>query len=163
MSGISVPEFLDVLKPQLEVRSDLLALSPVPTVYTAWPTIDFSITDSIILGFSGRSTREPAAVGRNRLDESPVLDSQVRIMRAGAGEVVVKAARDRAKTIVASVDNELRTNHPELAGANDDVLWSRVGTYEFAQFPAPAGGDPDVPLRVFVMDFEILYVARVDV
>ena len=161
--SISVPEFLDVLKPQLEARADLLALEPVPTVVTAWPTIDFSITDTIILGFSGRSAREPAAVGRNRIDEAPIVDSQVRIMRAGAGEVVVKAARDRAQTIVDLVDNELRTNHPELAGANDDVLWARIGTYEWAQFPAPAGGSPDVPLRVFVLDFEIIYVARVAV
>ena len=47
MSGISAPEFLDLLKIQLEARADLLALDPVPTVFTAWPTVDFSITDSM--------------------------------------------------------------------------------------------------------------------
>lgn len=163
MSGISAPEFLDLLKIQLEARADLLALDPVPTVFTAWPTVDFSITDSIITGYLVTAPREPAAVGRNRVDETVGIDAQVRVMRAGAGEKIVKVARDRATLIVAAVDNELRTNHPELAGANDDVLWSRIADYELAQFPDPAGSDPPVPLRICVLTFTILYVARVDV
>ena len=163
MSGISAPEFLDLLKPQLEARSDLLALDPIPSVFTAWPTADFSVTDSIILGYLVTAPREPAAVGRNRVDETVVIDGQVRTMRAGAGEEIVKVARDRATSIVASVDNELRTNHPELSGPNDDVLWSRIADYELAQFPDPAGSDPPVPLRICVITFSILYVARVDV
>ena len=163
MSGISVPEFLDVLKPQLEAHADLLALTPVPKIYTAWPTLDYSVTDSVICGYDTRSPREPSSLGKNRVDELAVLDSSVRVMRAGAGEVVVKEARDRAKLIVTAVDNSLRTNHPELAGADDDVLWSRIGSYELAQFPDPGGGDPAVPLRICVVEFEIIYRARVAV
>lgn len=159
MPLISPPEFLDLLKTQLEARADLLALTPLPTVYTAWPTIDYSITDAIILGYDARAPRDPESLGRNRLDEQVTLDSQVRVMRSGAGEAKAKICRDRAALIVAAVDNELRTNHPELAGADDHVLWARIGSYTMSQFPDP-GGEGGA-MRVAVIEFEAIYRARI--
>ncbi len=163
MSGVSAPEFIDKFKILLDARGDLAALDHPPKVYTHWPTADYSTTDEIIIGYSIRSPREPAAVGRNRVDETPIVDSQIRILRAGAGEEVAKAARDAGKVLITAVDHELRTNHPELADLNDDVLWARIGTYDIDQFPDPGRGEPPVPLRVCVYTFEIHYRARVAV
>lgn len=155
----SIFEFKDLLKPQLEARGDLSVLDPVPTVYTVWPVLDYSVSDAIILGYTARATRTPAAVGRNRVDEEPELDCQIRVMRAGAGEVVGKAARDRAAILIAAVDNELRTNHPELSGADDHTFWARISDYEPDEFPDPG----DAALRICVITFQILYKARVSV
>ena len=162
MTALAAPEFLDLLKPAIEARGDIQALDPVPTVYTHWPTIDWSVSDSIILGYDVSATIEPAAVGRNRVDEDATLDSQIRIMRAGAGETIAKNARDRAKALYQAVDNELRSNHPELVGANDDIMWARCGSYELAQFPMDIGS-ASVSTRVAVVTFQIIYKARLAV
>ena len=158
MAGISAPEFVDVLKVALDARADIIALDPRPVVYSYWPSADYSITDAIILGYEGRSgPRTPGELGPNSIDEEPILDSLIRVMRAGAGEDVAKSARDRARAILLIVDNELRTNHPELAGADDWVMWARVGAYDYKQFPDPGA---ETPMSVYLLEFEILYRAR---
>ncbi len=160
MTASSIPEFLDLLKTGLDARSDLDALDPSPKVFTTWIDADYSITDTILVGYSGRSgPRTAAELGPNSIDEEPTLDSQIRVMRAGAGEDVATEARDRAHAILDAVDNELRTNHPELSTGSNFVMWARVGLYTFEAFPDP--GSP-APLRVYILPFEILYRARLD-
>jgi len=160
MTASSAPEFLDLLKSGLEARADLAALTPTPVVYTTWIDADYSITDAIVIGYSGRSgPRNAAELGPNSVDEEPTLDSQIRVMRAGAGQTVADKARDRAHSILDKVDNELRTNHPELTTGSNFVMWARVGLWDYDAFPDP--GSP-APLRVYVLQFEILYRARLD-
>lgn len=160
MSGFSVPEFLDLFKTQLDARGDLAALTPDVRTFTFWPTFDPSVTDAIIVGYDATATVTPAAIGRNRVDEDVTLRCQIRVLRPGAGETQAKAARDRAQTLYAAVDNELRTNHPELAGPDDDVQYARCGSYDLAQFPTEVGDTP-IPVRAAVLEFEAIYRARV--
>lgn len=162
MSALSGPEFVDLLKPALAVRVDFAALNPLPVVYTAWPTLDYSVFNAIILGYDMKGSVTPAAVGRGRVDEDAVLDCQLRVIKPGAGDAKAKEARDAAKVLYQMVDNELRSNHPDLAGADNQVLWARCANYELAQFPHNYG-KPAVPSRVCVVDFEIHYKARLAV
>ena len=65
MSGISAPEFIDACKTLLDARADLAALDIPPTIFTHWPTADYSTTDQIIIGYDLRSPREPASRQRS--------------------------------------------------------------------------------------------------
>lgn len=160
--GLSAVEFVDLAAAQIAARGDVQAFDPPVEVLTAWPSADRSTSDRIILAVDISATVEPGAVGRNRQDESVTVVCQIRVFRPGAGVTVESSARDRVVELYRTVDNEMRTNHPELAGPDDDVMFARCGSYELQQWPTP-GGDPDVAGRWAVAEFDLIYRARVAV
>ena len=137
--GWTAPEVLDALKTALDSRGSLAALEP-PTivVWREWPTVDYSITDAIILGYGGESTLDPAAVGRLRFDEQDTLDCQIRALRpvkktsggAAGTDAAAKDARDRAKAIFDQVEAEVRAGLADPAGGEvierDGSWWADV-------------------------------------
>jgi hypothetical protein len=147
-----------ILKTALEARASLLALpDPAVTVVAHWPTLDVSITDSIILGYFGRFTNAPVAVGRRRFDEENELDCQIRVIRAGAGDDKQVEADDRVLAILAEVDEQLRDGLTDPASGELTKLWIQSG--EFAGFPSEVG-EPSVHVRISVVEFVIGFTAR---
>ena len=154
----SVPEYVDNLKAALEANADLLALpAPAVRVRAFWPTIELSVTDQIILGYAGRGTFDPEALGRLRFDEVAEVDAQIQIMRAGAGDADAKVVRDRGKAVFDVVFDQVRNGITDPAAGQ--IIQARVTDYEFAEF-GDEGGDPKIALRVFIQEFRIVYAAR---
>jgi hypothetical protein len=154
MSGWSAPDFLDQLKILLDARTGLTGLTPTVKVFTYWPALEESVTDAIILA-SAEDTDEqtvmnPASKPR---DEDVTVDGLIWVSRAGAGETIAQAARDRAQLILNEVDEQLRTIPPAV------VLSRQAGivSHRLDQRPSDSAG---AAVRVCVLDFTIRYRAR---
>lgn len=155
MSSFTGPEFIDELVTALEGNSDLTALtSPVVNVFGYYPSVSEDSGDSLIIGHTVSDNNDPAAMGQKRFKEAVTVACEIRIIRAGAGKVVAKAARDRAAAIMSVVHEQLTTGFPNVG---DQTISARATNRELLQFPSESG---TTPVRVALLAFDIEYEAR---
>lgn len=148
-------QLVDALKTQVEGLATITALDPVPAVRVSAPHPSEDISDVIIFGIDAEGSKEQIAMGAHSHDEEVTVGCLVETVRYGSGNDEAKTARDRALTIVAIVDNELRTNAPEVG---TQTHWARVTDYVFDSFPTDIS--EGVPARVARVAFNIEYKAR---
>ena len=154
MSDWTGPDFLDALETAISARSGITGLTPTVRVLSYFPSIDEPLSDTIILGHTVSDVNEPAAVGQKRYEERVDVESEIRIVRSGAGSAPAKTARDRAKNLLGEIDNELRTTLPSVG---QQTLSAHMTKRTMSQFPYKVGV---TPVRVCLIEFTIQYKAR---
>jgi hypothetical protein len=151
----TVAEFVDELKTQLEALPAITALDPPVEIRVSIPHADEDISDIISLGIDATDTKEQVALGSHTHDEQVLVGCMAAVIRYGSGDADAKIARDRAVTLVAIVDEELRENAPQVG---TQTIWARVVARELETFPSSVGEDR--PVRVARVPFDIEYRAR---
>ncbi len=154
MSDWTGPDFLDALETAISARTGITSLTPNVRVLSYFPSIDEPLTDAIILGHTVTDINAPAALGQNRYEETVDIESQIRIIRPGAGTTPSKTVRDRAKNLLGEIDNELRTTLPAVG---DQTISAHITTRTMSQFAYQAA---TTAVRVCLIDFTIQYKAR---
>lgn len=154
--SFTAPAFLDALKTALDANATLTALtSPSVRVTTYFPSADEALTDVVILGHTVVSPMDPAALGQKRYKEDVTIQCEIRVIRAGAGETVAKAARDRAAAVLGAIHVQLKDSPPNVG---DQTISAKITDREMIQFPSESGG---APVRVCLVAFNVVYEARV--
>lgn len=155
MSDWTAGAFKDALKTALEARAGVIGFTaPTVSVFTYWPGEDEWSTDTIVVGYTVADTNEPAALGNNSYTEEVNVESQVLVVRPGAGETVAKTARDRASNMLGEIDNQLRTSPPAVG---TQTISARISDRAMDEFPSISGG---TAVRVCRIEFTITYKAR---
>ena len=149
-STSTFPGYLDALCAALKLRDALI--TPAVTVHSA-PLADDAKLNEVVEFIGADDDIEWVALGARKQDESYVITGHIFVVRAGAGDLVAKDARDRANTVLGEIratitDNEAGTNFG-VAG----VLFSRVSQAKWVQYANDDG-------RVCSIQFTIAVKAR---
>lgn len=125
-----VPATLDALKSILEARP---ALDGV-TVFTGPPGDDAKFTDAFAF-FGAEGDQEPITLSADSVGDSFRVFGSVFARKDGAGEVVTKAARDRAAALLAELEDTV---------SDDRTLGGVVIQAEVTALDLNQGYDPGV-------------------
>lgn len=147
-------DFKRDLADAVATRAGITGLTPTVRVLTYFPSPDEPLTDAVIVGHTLSDTKEKVTVGGHRHDETVQVECQVRIARPGAGQDVASSAEDRAETILAEIDDEVRTNAPSVG---NQTLTANLSDRTSSLFSWDTG---DVPLKVCIVEFTVTYKAR---
>ena len=113
----TLPAFVDALRTALVNRSGLSGVN----VYTAPVAPEDEGTEAIIFGEEDADgTAGVYCIPAEQRQEEYEVRGRVLIVKSGAGETAIKAARDRAYAIYAEVASEVGTND-RMTGTVDDV------------------------------------------
>lgn len=105
MSICTYPAVIDALKTALGLRAGLTGVQ----IFTA-PAGE-TATSREVIEFEGMVTDElPATMGGTR-EETYTLTGGLLVTRAGSGDTVAKAARDRAFTILGEIESYINDNY----------------------------------------------------
>lgn len=148
-------QFVDALKIQIEAVPAIIAFDPAVAVRVSEPHPGEDVSDVIVLGTDVSRFQEQTALGQYTYDEENTVACIAGTVRYGSGDVVAKDARDRVLDLVAIVDEEIRTNAPQVG---TQTIWARVTDDEFSSYPADIGEGN--PARVARVSFNIIYKAR---
>lgn len=148
-------QLVDALKLQIEAVPAIIAFDPKPVVRVSMPHAAEDISDVIVFGVDAEGTKEQMALGSHSHDEEVSVGCAAGAIRYGSGDVEAKAARDRVLAFVAIVDEEIRTNAPQVG---TQTLWARVTDYVFESWSAEVGENN--PVRIARLTFNIAYKAR---
>lgn len=126
----SIPDVLDTLQTALSARSGLVGVQvvsgPLPAGDTQPESIQLDGTDGFV---------EWGSFGNLRRQEEYEIIGLVYIEKPGAGEDVIRSARDRAFEILGEIESYLTANH-KLGGI---VAASRISSIAFDQGASPSG------------------------
>lgn len=154
----AAPTFLDNLKTAIDADVTIAALTPAVEVYTCWTAPDLSTTDALML-FAADSEQINAVFGTLRQDENVTFEGELRLIRAleygTTTELVNKAARDRAKTII---DRLIYLTAQRPAAGTQD-LRARVSNVRLDQMPAVIGAAA-VGVRMVLVNFTLTATIR---
>lgn len=155
--------FKRALATAVAARSGITSLTPALVIRTDFPSLDEPITDSIVIGYRledqvERPTLTSDAAGPP-LDEEVEVFCQVRTARPGAGETVAQLAEDRARVIIAEIDDELRGMSLSALSSTvgGQVFWARIRERSSILLDRRSG---DTPMKVCLVQFRIRYRAR---
>lgn len=149
-------QLVDTLKTQLEPL--VASFDPGVEVRVSMPSADESISDVIVLGIDADDMdKGQVSLGSHTHDEEVTIVCLVGAIRYGSGDVEAKAARDRCLELLAVIDEEIRTNTPEVGV---QTFRCHVTNRTFESFPSMAGASA---VRVARITFDLEYRARTDV
>lgn len=153
----TAPAFTAALTTQVAARPVVASLAnPTVRVVDYLPSPEENLTDTVIIGYEAEDDAEAIALGDNRHDETVIVRCLIITVRPGAGEAVARQCKDRAALLLGEVDDELRTNAPEVG---NQTLRARVSRRSFTDDFATSA-DRGGPVRRYVVGFEITYRAR---
>lgn len=124
MSTTTAPAFLDAFRTQLLARGGLAGV----TVWTAHPGDDLGTEDIVFHTVTGDQQPQSFSSPHNR-EEIYQVAGFIFCLKPGAGETVIKQARDRATAILAEVENQMRTD-PTAAGS---ILFGQLQDHKLLQ------------------------------
>lgn len=156
MSDWTAPAFISSLVTTLSARSGITTLTnPAVRVLDYWPAIDEKITDALIVGYEAEDTNQEATIGNRTQEETVTIKCEIRVVRPGSGATVAGTARTRTANLLGEVDNQLRTDWPEVG---TQTVAARISNRDLMQFPSTdsRGG----PVRVCLIRFDVEYRAR---
>lgn len=155
------PQFLSAFKAALVADAVIVARNPAVKVLTYWPAPEDRSTDAVLLYRIRPGRLESAAIGdENRSkDDYYTVESQVEVLRPGAGEAVATEAAEAVTTIF---DRVMKVANDRPAVGNQ-TLAVTVGDMDFAQFPTTVGKETPTPVRVAVLAFGIEVRSRVSI
>ena len=112
----SIPTFLDALKAALVIRAGLTGVN----IFTGPVDPESEGPEAIVFGAEAiETTTEFPTVPRLECWETYILTGRIWVAKPGAGETVIKAARDRAFALLEQVHDELATNDEMTATVTD--------------------------------------------
>jgi len=125
-------------------------------VITYFPSADEPFADTIILGYDLTDTVEKVTLGGLTHEEEVDVLSQIRVIRPGGGQSVATEVEDRAATILAEIDAEIRGGTVSITGAQiiNPGITSRESILTSWQ---SADG---MAAKVCVIDFTVRYKAK---
>jgi hypothetical protein len=126
MSTSSIPTVLD------ELRTKLMAVTALAGVTVSTAPLGTEDPPEAIVFSDVSLSEELLAMGTTRR-ETYTIDGMVYIQKPGAGEMAIKAARDRAFAILAEVETYL-TDNPTI---NSKCLDSDLKSVKLTQAVAP--------------------------
>lgn len=126
----TIPDVLDALQSGLSARSGLVGVQVVSGPLPAGDTQPESIQLDGVDGFS-----DWAAFGNLRRNESYDVVGMIYIEKPGAGETIIRSARDRAFEILKEIESYLIENH-KLGGL---VAAARPADFAIDQGASPSG------------------------
>jgi hypothetical protein len=140
MATSAVDDAMNALQTQLAARPGLAGV----TVASGDLDAD-TPREAIILGGVFEWEQEWATIGNLRKDEDFGVETVVWIVKPGAGETVIRAARDRAVAIVAEIETYLRLSTVHGDAVDGITLQGVVRSAEWRptslrQGPYPDGG-----------------------
>lgn len=145
MATSTVPAVLDALRTALDARPGLDGVS----IFTG-PAGDEAGLESIEFFDVEDWSLEFANLGGSKRDEEYSLQGFVWIVKPGAGETTIKAARDRAIAIYIEIESQLRTD-PKVG---ERLLWALPNTARLTQRMSDKG-------RVAILEFTVRCKARI--
>lgn len=148
-------EFVDDLKTLLEANTDITGLTnPVVRIRRSIPSAVENVADYIALGVDATDVKEQAFLGGNTHNEENQIGCIVQAVRYGSGDSEAVAARDRVVTLVAEIDETLRTNAPKVG---DQTIKMKVANRDYVSFPGKVQASN---VRVARILFDVQYEAR---
>jgi hypothetical protein len=148
-SVTTVGTFLDTLRTQLTARGGLAGVA----VFTG-PVDNLSIgKEAVVFSVEETSTRyEYRTVPMAEVTEEYNVEGRIWIVKAGAGETVIKAARDRALAILEQVADELAAHNATTAAtvAALGVDDARIDGWSLSQLVIDGGRDCRISFNVRV-------------
>jgi len=148
--------FKRALRSAVAARAGITGLTnPTVQTFTYLPGPWEPLVDAIVFGFNIEDTKELITVGGQTHDEFVDIRSQVRTVRPGGGQTQAEAAEDRARAILAEIDDELRTNNITVAGAQ--IINPHIAQRESGLFSIRMG---EVAAKTCVVEFVVRYRAK---
>ena len=150
------PDFLDSLVTKCEADPTLNGYSPTVSVYDYWPSQQEPLTDALILGYRITDDSEWSATGQLRGEDTVRVECAIECLRAGAGRIPARAARQQVRDILQRVHEIVRDDRPVVG---EQTIVAKLVSRDMQQYPVEIG-DGKTPARVCSVEFVIGYTAR---